>query len=354
MKILFVCSIFPPDIGGPAIYAENLTGAFKESGDTARAVTGKKARSIVGIAGEMRYADICYVLSSSPALLIPSYIATRIRKKKIAVRIGGDFLWERSFESGQTGLDLETFYKKRKKSFKEKIIFFVLRYFLARLDFIIFTSDFQRNIYIQNYNVKQSSSAVIENPFPQGRKVIRTFPGERLTVLYAGRLLKLKNLETLIYAFRDLKSRATDHEIFLKIIGEGPERNRLWGLVEKLSLSDSVVFSPPLSHPKLLEEITRCWIAVIPSYSEVSPNFALESLACGTPIILTKESGLPRNIIRSIITFDPSDGHALATRMNTLIDEDKWLEYQSKIMKADTGRSLADVAREHKSIFQGI
>jgi len=352
MKILFVCSVFPPDIGGPAIYTKELMHELKGGGYSVEILSGKEARSITSIMREMRSCDICYVMSSSPALLVPAYIASRILGKKVLVRVGGDFLWERAQEKRKTNVTLREYYENRAISIKERMLRQILKYLFLKIDFTIFTTTFQKNLYIRHYGLKNSKGVIIENPFPKCNKAKRIFPEEPLVVIYAGRLIKLKNLTTLIQAFKEVKDTNKHQRMLLKIIGNGPDKERLEEFVKKIGMSDFIIFEKDVSHTDLIKEIKNGWLAVLPSYSEISPNFVLESCACGTPVILTSESGLPESITSELITFDPYNPKILTEHMKNLTNQNRWLEYQDKIMQINTNKSYYDVAKEHDKVFK--
>ena len=60
-------------------------------------------------------------------------------------------------------------------------------------------------------------------------------------------------------------------------------------------------------------------MCVLPSLSEVSPNFALECLSQGTPILLTRENGLNRKEIPGSWLFDPLDNNDLENKLRDLL-----------------------------------
>lgn len=351
MKILLVCSIFPPDIGGPAIYAKKLAEELEKIGDEVRIVSGKNARSLSSLLREARRADVCYALSSSPRILIPLFFAARFWRKKIFVRIGGDFLWERAFESGASQLPLKLYYEQHKKSLKEKLIFTGFIYAFNKLDGIIFSTHFQKELYKKYYKLKKVPFLVIENPYPKCTKEIREFPASPLEVIYAGRLLELKNIDTLLFAFHDVRRKA-GIDMVLKIIGEGPEERNLRDGVRRLGLDGAVRFMRPMPQNEIFEELKKCWLAVLPSISEVSPNFVLDACACGAPILTTREVGLSKKMMGKIVVFNPQDKRELTAQMYNLLDSDAWSSYQREIVQLDMERTFKEVVREHRKLFQ--
>jgi L-malate glycosyltransferase len=103
-------------------------------------------------------------------------------------------------------------------------------------------------------------------------------------VIFAGRLLKNKNVNLLIEALVIVKLRYPD--VRCTIIGEGPERTRLMDLVVRLDLADNVTFSDFLvDHDELFSRLRASKVFVLPSDREGFGIVALEANACGLPVI---------------------------------------------------------------------
>ena len=77
----------------------------------------------------------------------------------------------------------------------------------------------------------------------------------------------------------------------LVIIGDGPEKNKLQKLSEKLELSQSIQFMGRLSHTELAEWYAKATVAVFPFQladngdTEGLGLVMIEALGCGCPVI---------------------------------------------------------------------
>jgi len=106
-------------------------------------------------------------------------------------------------------------------------------------------------------------------PAPQGSE--RRQP----TILCVGRLHYEKGMDIAIQAF--FEAGLSDWQ--LKIVGEGPERARLEGLIEELRLNDRVfLLGERRDTAKLMEE---CAVFLLPSRSEGFPNALCEAMSAG-------------------------------------------------------------------------
>jgi len=171
---------------------------------------------------------------------------------------------------------------------------------------------------------------------------------DNCSILYAGRLIKLKNVASIIEAIKDLK------HIRLNIIGNGPEKEHLVTLVNKLGMSDRVHFKKRMTLENLGKEIARSHFTIIPSISDVSPNMALESIRLNTPVLLTKESGFYTDFKDKLIFIDPLDISDIQSKILSMFDEDKYKEYLATVTAMDSGRGWHELAKEHIDLFKKI
>lgn len=122
--------------------------------------------------------------------------------------------------------------------------------------------------------------------------------GNGKIILFVGRIDPLKGIDKLISAvpyLRDIQG------LRLVIIGGCEHSQReieeLWELVRSLNVEDSVAFMGLVKHGELPYFYSAADACVIPSYYESFGLVALESLACGTPVVAT-DAGNFRNLIR--------------------------------------------------------
>jgi L-malate glycosyltransferase len=139
------------------------------------------------------------------------------------------------------------------------------------------------------------------------------------TVIAVANLRPEKNHEALIAAAALLVREFPD--LRFQIVGDGPRRGELEGLVAATGLQDHVTF---LGHredvPALL---TAADIYVLPSRSEAFPNGAIEAMAAGLPVVANAVGGLLDLIEdgRTGLLAAPGDAEHLAGAMRRLITD---------------------------------
>jgi len=122
------------------------------------------------------------------------------------------------------------------------------------------------------------------------------FNGDNI-ILFVGRIDPLKGIDRLLMALAKLDTR---HNLKLLVIGgdkdSQPEVERLQRLSRSLHIQDSVTFAGIVDQRELPLYYSAADVCVIPSYYESFGLVALESLACGTPIVATNVGGM-ENVI---------------------------------------------------------
>lgn len=117
-------------------------------------------------------------------------------------------------------------------------------------------------------------------------------------ILFVGRIVPLKGIDQLLMAMTHLKR---DRRTELLLIG-GDEHSRveverLKSLSRSLRICDSVTFLGAVRQEMLPFFYSAADLCVVSSYYESFGLVALESLACGTPVVATKVGGM-ESVIR--------------------------------------------------------
>lgn len=119
------------------------------------------------------------------------------------------------------------------------------------------------------------------------------------------RLSKEKNLETLLFAAKEVISK--EKEVRFLIVGEGPERINLESLANKLKIKDNIIL---LGHREDIKKIYETInLLVSTSATEGLPNTILEALSMGVPVVATKVGGVGEIIKDGVngLLFQPGD-----------------------------------------------
>ncbi|MDO8443246.1 MAG: glycosyltransferase family 4 protein [bacterium] len=334
MNILICTGIYPPDIGGPAEYAKNIAEELILRGnDVAVASYNKEKKMPVGIRHifyffkilpDMIRADLVIALDTF-SVGLPAVFAAKLVNRKIVVRVAGDFLWESYIGKSGDMMTLKDFYdKKPELSFKQKLTFSLSEYVFNNCSALVFSTDWQKEIISENYDLKNKNLFVVENFY--GEK-IKSFEPKEKNYIFAGRPIRLKNLERLKTAFAQAQKR--DPRIKLEIISK-------------------------MSHAELAEKMRSCYAVILPSLSDISPNFILDAIRADKPFILTKETGFYDKLGGIGVFIDPSDTSGIVEKILFLADDKNYAEYRKRVSGFKFTHSWKEITDNFLEIYKNL
>lgn len=169
----------------------------------------------------------------------------------------------------------------------------------------------------------------------------RADPPDRLSVLFAGRLLRSKGLDVFLRAGGLLAGRS-DIDMLVAGFVEPDDPDGVSG--EEIAAAGTVTFLGPVSDmPELL---ARCGVVVLPSrYNEGVPRILIEAAACGCVPVATRFAGSEALITpgETGVFLDEGTVEAQAARLAELILELR----RDDARRLDMGRRAAAFIRDN-------
>jgi len=335
MKILICTGIYPPRIGGPAQYTVELEKEMKRQGHTVSVLTyGVEYSLPIGIRHIYFFFRAFVAAWKVDAILaldtlsvgLPAIVAARLVGKKSIIRTGGDFLWESYVERTGDKILLKNFYSvfKQKINLKERAIFYGTRFALKHVHALVFSTAWQRDIFMPVYGLDPQKNYIIENEY---KPAIGNFPPTSKTYLWAGRLLTLKNIDALKRAFKHAQRK--DSSVQLSIITDLPK---------------SV----------LIEKIKECYVFILPSISDISPNVVLDALRYGKPCIVTSETGISDRLGDHVVYIDPCNEADIEEKILQLSLNDEYKKILKKTYSFSFTHSIEDMVRQFITLCSRI
>jgi len=137
------------------------------------------------------------------------------------------------------------------------------------------------------------------------------------TIAYVGRLRRYKGIDLILRAVAELRAEGIDLKFL--VVGQGDDKARLEGVVQKLSLGNRVTFRGFVSEEEKVEILQSAWINVYPSPKEGWGITNVEAAACGTPSVASDSPGLRESVLDGqtgfLVTHDRVDAWAGALRL---------------------------------------
>jgi phosphatidylinositol alpha-1,6-mannosyltransferase len=149
------------------------------------------------------------------------------------------------------------------------------------------------------------------------------------TLLTVSRLVPRKGIDTVLRALPALRSRWPD--LRYRIAGDGPDRERLEALAEKLALGGAVDFVGHVADPLLPALYRDATLFVMPVREEQAEASVegfgivyLEAAACGLPVIAGDSGGAAEAIVdgQTGLLVPPDDPARLAETALRLLDDE--------------------------------
>ncbi|MEK7642536.1 MAG: glycosyltransferase family 4 protein [Patescibacteria group bacterium] len=331
MKILIATGIYPPKIGGPAQYAKNLKESFEKMGHKVSIRTyGIEDFLPTGIRHLFFFfkiipsiinSDIIFTLDTF-SVGLPSALACKVLNKKCIIRTGGDFLWEQYVERTKKKVLLRKFYKTEQSnfSFKEQIIFKLTKWTLQNVNHTIFSTDWQRQIFIDAYQTDKNKASIVEN-FYGGKEADL----EPISKEFIGSTRKLiwKNLDMLETVFEEVKKVTSETSLFLN----------------NLSFID------------LIARLKNSYAVILVSLGDISPNMILDAIRFNRPFICTKEVGIYDRIKDAGIFVDPLNKKEIEEAVSCLLTQEGYKEAKERVKSFNFVHTWDQIAKEFLSIY---
>ena len=123
-------------------------------------------------------------------------------------------------------------------------------------------------------------------------------------IVFAGQLVPIKGLGTLVEAWARLRDRGRlASRDRLAIVGEGPLRADLEQKARAAHVSESVTFVGEIEQRALSDWLAAATVFCLPSRNEGTPNVIVEALASGRPVVASAVGGIPDLIAEGVNGF---------------------------------------------------
>jgi len=177
---------------------------------------------------------------------------------------------------------------------------------------------------------------------------------EEKIVLYLGRIHRIKGLDILVEAFAKVIEDLDD----VRLVVVGPDDGylgELKALINALRIEDNVLILGPLYGDDKLEAYVDADVYVLPSRYETFPMGLLEAVACGTPIILTRNCGIAEYFENKAgLLVDPDSDKLYEALFKMLTDHDTRNSFRKKGKTAISEFEISNVVSKLEELYANL
>lgn len=192
-------------------------------------------------------------------------------------------------------------------------------------DRVIAVSDFTKQIIVQKYGIPEHKIKVVhngidENTAPSGRGVTRLrhlkHNGYKV-VLFLGRITLQKGPDYFLRAAQRVLQK--NPNVLFVISGSGDMEADMMHYAGILGIANNVMFTGFLSGEDRHEMYLAADLFVMPSVSEPFGITPLESMRLGTPVLISKQSGVSE-VVHHALKVDFWDVDEMANKILSVVD----------------------------------
>ncbi|MGM8365363.1 N-acetyl-alpha-D-glucosaminyl L-malate synthase BshA [Virgibacillus sp. W0181] len=211
-------------------------------------------------------------------------------------------------------------------------------------------------LHIQNeisviYNFINESEYYVKND-PSIRDKFGIGQDEKV-VIHISNFRKVKRITDIIHTFKKI-TEATNAKLLL--VGDGPESSRAHELVEKMEISNHVIFLG--KQKKISDLLAISDLKLLLSEQESFGLVLLEAMACGVPCIGTNVGGIPEVITHNETGYLVHLGNieeAANCALHILTNHDVHTDFsKNAILQAQTKFHSTEIVQQYMELYERV
>jgi glycogen(starch) synthase len=228
-------------------------------------------------------------------------------------------------------------------------------------DHIIAVSELTKRTIVNNYGIHPDKVTVIHNgntaqmAAPESNRFasLKKLKDEgKKVVLFAGRITIQKGVDYFIHAAK--KVLEYNKGVYFIVAGSGDMEQQIIALTAELGISHNFLFTGYYAMNEQANLFTLADVVVMPSVSEPFGIIPLESMSNGTPVIVSKQSGVAE-VITHALKVDYWDTDEMANNILAVISHSALKEtLQKEGLQQVGGVTWDKAAKKMKTLYQTI
>ena len=362
MRVLITTPVFPPDLGGPAVYVPSLARWLVERGHEVEVLAfcsdpapqgfpfpvhtippgSFPVRYLKAFGEVLKRAGAFDVVYVQEHLALLHVLAARLRGRPVVIRMMVDGAWEISHRKGWVEDDITTF-ETREYGWRVSLVRRLQRMWWGGCHTLIACSDFLRDIAVGRYGVPADRAVRIFNAYHgptrgdvaasprEAREQLGLCPDGRY-LLTICRLMVWKRVDGILRALA-----ALPEDVHLLVAGDGDMLEPWKALAAELGVAERAHFLGNVPYGRIPTYIRAAEVFVLNSEYEGLSHTLLEVSALGTPIVATGVCGNPEVVEDGVngLLVPLRDDAALTAAIARLLGDD---ELRERFVRAGLAR----------------
>jgi glycosyltransferase involved in cell wall biosynthesis len=347
MRILIICDLYLPVIGGAEFAVNNLAKQFKRKGHEVKIIASRHPVNLRGkeIIDDIEIKRLYFPVPTTLRSMLMSFFAPfsliklikEIKKWRPDI-VNLYFLSENSLYTlaakkllgfklvaSAQGNDIH------KNPYKSALHRWFIRKILLTAEYVTgssgsFLNDVKKFVPVNNSSV--TANGINVEDFTSKRK----YRHKRPYVFSIGRFEYKKGFDMLIKAFSDVKI----NNINLLIAGKGDEWQRCKELIKELGMGDRIKLLGYVNDEEKIKLYNGCEFFVLPSRAEPFGITNLEAMAAGKAVLATAVNGVPEIV-------DRTRGMLMEPNVNSIVKGlQKMIRYRGKQQLGRNGKQFVE------------
>ena len=358
LDLLLVTSIYPPQVGGPAIFTSRFSNWLDSKKIRNNVITysldfSRQKQSVtevrlssVRIFSFFKFVYSIIAKTNKNSLIlangafIETYFASLLIRRAYIVKIPGDPVWEFSRNRKWTNSSREDF-QVEKLNFRQGLLRFLFNKALCSANYVICPSQELVN-FVSSWKVSSERIKMIYNCVNPVYFTNTNSVEKKYDLITVSRLVNGKGIAELIECAGEL-------DLKLVVVGDGPLMNDLKSLAA--TYQTEMVFLGNVSNENVPKVLNESKVFVLNSESEATSYAIIEAKMCGLPVIARLNSGSQTIVNHKIDGLIYSSDHG-----DKLIDSLKIVKSNSSLMEeyGNNGRKDALLRFNEERNFASI
>ena len=195
---------------------------------------------------------------------------------------------------------------------------------MHKADHVVCVSEMTKRTIVEHYGIPKEKVTVIHNGNTEQREhqlsrfsslASLKHDGKKI-VLFAGRITIQKGVDYFIHAAK--KVLQYEKGVYFIVAGSGDMEQQIISLTEQLGIREHFLFTGYYTLDEQASLFTLADLVVMPSVSEPFGIIPLESMSNGTPVIVSKQSGVAE-VITHALKVDFWDTDEMANKILAVI-----------------------------------